>query len=212
MKFDHYDPQNGPFYDETFAAIGVPRAGFEPLVNGINALDEGSLLARQAAAKGIERPRVRLVKARNVRRVVRAEWIDCREIVEQLGPLYGVGVAQTEQRVSGAELGQQIQRSIVEPNRSGAKSGQELARAQAEIVMLHDRLGENCFAAAARFESVCEVGPALLHFFTAPAALPATMLGDQPVALKVVQHTAHVEDEHAGHRRPVLAEIARRAQ
>ena len=50
MKFDVYDPQNGPFYDETFAATGVPRPGFEPLVNGINALEPGSLLMRQAAA------------------------------------------------------------------------------------------------------------------------------------------------------------------
>ena len=51
MKFDAYDPQNGPFYDETFAATGVPRPGFEPLVNGINALESGSLLMRQAAAE-----------------------------------------------------------------------------------------------------------------------------------------------------------------
>ena len=51
MKFDVYDPQNGPFYDETFAAPGVPRPGFEPLVNGINALENGSLLMRQAAAE-----------------------------------------------------------------------------------------------------------------------------------------------------------------
>ncbi len=51
MKFDVYDPQNGPFYDETFAARGVARAGFEPLVSGINALEAGSLLARQAAAE-----------------------------------------------------------------------------------------------------------------------------------------------------------------
>ena len=51
MKFDVYDPQNGPFYDETFAATGVPRPGFEPLVNGINALESGSLLMRQAAAE-----------------------------------------------------------------------------------------------------------------------------------------------------------------
>ncbi|HEY1537713.1 MAG TPA: circularly permuted type 2 ATP-grasp protein, partial [Polyangiaceae bacterium] len=51
MKFDVYDPQNGPFYDETFAARGVPRPGFEPLVNGINALEPGSLLMRQAAAE-----------------------------------------------------------------------------------------------------------------------------------------------------------------
>ena len=51
MKFDVYDPQNGPFYDETFAAPGVPRPGFEPLVNGINALEPGSLLMRQAAAE-----------------------------------------------------------------------------------------------------------------------------------------------------------------
>ena len=51
MKFDVYDPQNGPFYDETFAAQGVPRPGFEPLVNGINALEPGSLLMRQAAAE-----------------------------------------------------------------------------------------------------------------------------------------------------------------
>ncbi len=51
MKFDGYDPQNGPFYDETFAARGVPRPGFEPLVNGINSLESGSLLMRQAAAE-----------------------------------------------------------------------------------------------------------------------------------------------------------------
>jgi uncharacterized circularly permuted ATP-grasp superfamily protein len=51
MKFDVYDPQNGPFYDETFAARGVPRPGFEPLVSGINALEPGSLLMRQAAAE-----------------------------------------------------------------------------------------------------------------------------------------------------------------
>ncbi|MEO6601769.1 MAG: circularly permuted type 2 ATP-grasp protein, partial [Polyangiaceae bacterium] len=51
MKFDVYDPQNGPFYDEMFAATGVPRPGFEPLVSGINALEHGSLLMRQAAAE-----------------------------------------------------------------------------------------------------------------------------------------------------------------
>src|SRR4051812_15873964 len=51
MKFDIYDPQNGPFYDETFASRGVARPGFEPLVNGINALESGSLLSRQASAE-----------------------------------------------------------------------------------------------------------------------------------------------------------------
>src|SRR5260221_497365 len=51
MNFDGYDPENGPFYDETFAVKGQPRPGFEPLVAGIHGLDSGVLASRQAAAE-----------------------------------------------------------------------------------------------------------------------------------------------------------------
>ncbi len=51
MNFDSYDPENGPYYDETFAARGRPRPGFDPLVRGIEALEPGALASRQAAAE-----------------------------------------------------------------------------------------------------------------------------------------------------------------
>jgi uncharacterized circularly permuted ATP-grasp superfamily protein len=51
MDFDNYDPENGLYYDETFAARGQPRAGFEPLVEGIRALEPGVLASRQVAAE-----------------------------------------------------------------------------------------------------------------------------------------------------------------
>ena len=51
MNFDSYDPESGPFYDETFAGKGEPRMGFEPLIAGIRALEAGILAARQAAAE-----------------------------------------------------------------------------------------------------------------------------------------------------------------
>jgi uncharacterized circularly permuted ATP-grasp superfamily protein len=51
MNFDSYDPDSGPFYDETFAGKGEPRMGFEPLIAGIRALEPGILAARQAAAE-----------------------------------------------------------------------------------------------------------------------------------------------------------------
>src|SRR5882757_868820 len=51
MNFDTYDPENGPFYDETFAKTGEPRPGFEPLVAGIRGLEPGGLSAPQAAAE-----------------------------------------------------------------------------------------------------------------------------------------------------------------
>jgi uncharacterized circularly permuted ATP-grasp superfamily protein len=51
MDFDTYDPENGSYYDETFAARGQPRAGFEPLVAGIRALEPGVLASRQVAAE-----------------------------------------------------------------------------------------------------------------------------------------------------------------
>src|SRR4051812_42169513 len=51
MKFDVYDPDNGPFFDETFCARGEPRPGCGPLVGSIDALEPGTLLSRQAAAE-----------------------------------------------------------------------------------------------------------------------------------------------------------------
>jgi uncharacterized circularly permuted ATP-grasp superfamily protein len=51
MDFDTYDPENGSYYDETFAGRGHPRAGFEPLVAGIRALEPGALASRQVAAE-----------------------------------------------------------------------------------------------------------------------------------------------------------------
>src|SRR5690349_15294303 len=51
MKFDAYDPENGPFFDETFCARGEPRAGCGPLVSTIDGLGAGTLLSRQAAAE-----------------------------------------------------------------------------------------------------------------------------------------------------------------
>ena len=51
MKFDGYDPETGPFFDEIFEAPGCPRPGCSPLVTGINGLPMGELAARQAAAE-----------------------------------------------------------------------------------------------------------------------------------------------------------------
>src|SRR5688500_14403559 len=51
MDFRRYDPENGPYYDELFAAKGQPRPGFEPLIDGIGQLDPGVLQARQQAAE-----------------------------------------------------------------------------------------------------------------------------------------------------------------
>ncbi|HEY2409705.1 MAG TPA: circularly permuted type 2 ATP-grasp protein [Polyangiaceae bacterium] len=51
MKFDGYDPENGAFFDETFGARHEPRPGCGPLVSGIDALEPGTLLTRQAAAE-----------------------------------------------------------------------------------------------------------------------------------------------------------------
>jgi uncharacterized circularly permuted ATP-grasp superfamily protein len=51
LHFDGYEPENGPFYDEMFAARGEPRGGFDPLIRGVNALSNGSLFERQAAAE-----------------------------------------------------------------------------------------------------------------------------------------------------------------
>jgi uncharacterized circularly permuted ATP-grasp superfamily protein len=51
MNFDSYDPENGAFYDETFAGKGEARSGFEALVAGIRALPHGVLAARQSAAE-----------------------------------------------------------------------------------------------------------------------------------------------------------------
>ncbi len=51
MDFRRYDPENGPYYDELFAARGHPRPGFEPLVEGIEQLEPGVLQARQQAAE-----------------------------------------------------------------------------------------------------------------------------------------------------------------
>lgn len=51
MHFQTYDPQNGPFYDEMFAALGEPRTGFDPLIRGINALTDSALIQRQRAAE-----------------------------------------------------------------------------------------------------------------------------------------------------------------
>lgn len=51
LQFHSYEPENGPFYDELLLAPGQPREGFEPLVEGINALDEGTMRIRQNAAE-----------------------------------------------------------------------------------------------------------------------------------------------------------------
>jgi uncharacterized circularly permuted ATP-grasp superfamily protein len=51
MNFESYDPENGSFYDETFASKGQARSGFEALIAGIHALPPGALAARQAAAE-----------------------------------------------------------------------------------------------------------------------------------------------------------------
>src|SRR6185436_1117456 len=51
MNFDSYDPENGSYYDETFATKGEVRPGFEPLIAGIHGLPHGALAARQAAAE-----------------------------------------------------------------------------------------------------------------------------------------------------------------
>ncbi|HEX9695047.1 MAG TPA: circularly permuted type 2 ATP-grasp protein [Actinomycetota bacterium] len=49
MRFDGYQIEG--FFDETFAAPGVPRAGYQPLIERIEALSEGELLRRQRAAE-----------------------------------------------------------------------------------------------------------------------------------------------------------------
>lgn len=51
MQFETYDPDNGPFYDELFAARGRARPGFEPLARGIGELGDSGLLERQRAAE-----------------------------------------------------------------------------------------------------------------------------------------------------------------
>ncbi len=49
MRFDGYEP--GAFYDELFEAGGTPREGASLLIERINALPEGELETRQAAAE-----------------------------------------------------------------------------------------------------------------------------------------------------------------
>lgn len=49
MRFDQYD--TGGFYDELFAASGVPRPCAQPLVDRIHSLSDGDLLRRQSAAE-----------------------------------------------------------------------------------------------------------------------------------------------------------------
>lgn len=49
MRFDSYDP--GSFYDEMFEARGRPRQGSQPLVDRIDSLGNGELIARQKAAE-----------------------------------------------------------------------------------------------------------------------------------------------------------------
>ena len=49
MKFQGYD--TGGFYDEMFTADGTPRPGYEQLMDRIQALPEGEINARQAAAE-----------------------------------------------------------------------------------------------------------------------------------------------------------------
>jgi uncharacterized circularly permuted ATP-grasp superfamily protein len=51
MRFDGYDPENGPFFDELFRAPGRPRPDLEAVVAGIAGLDDGVLQARQRAAE-----------------------------------------------------------------------------------------------------------------------------------------------------------------
>ena len=51
MDIQVYDPENGAFYDEMFAAQGEARPGFEPLFAGIRSLEPGVLGTRQAAAE-----------------------------------------------------------------------------------------------------------------------------------------------------------------
>src|SRR5258706_2908046 len=51
MKFDGYDPQNGPFFDEILEAPSCPRPGCAPLVSGITGLPVGELSGRKAAAE-----------------------------------------------------------------------------------------------------------------------------------------------------------------
>jgi uncharacterized circularly permuted ATP-grasp superfamily protein len=53
MRFNGYDPENGPYFDELFKAQGSPRPGLEPLVLAINELEDGVLSTRQRAAEHI---------------------------------------------------------------------------------------------------------------------------------------------------------------
>lgn len=51
MNFERYNPQSPAFFDEMFASSGVPRAGFEPLIQGINSLPAGMMHRRQELAE-----------------------------------------------------------------------------------------------------------------------------------------------------------------
>lgn len=51
MDFAQYDPQGPAFFDEIFEATGTPRDDFRPLIQGLAALGQEKILARQRAAE-----------------------------------------------------------------------------------------------------------------------------------------------------------------
>lgn len=51
LHFGSYDP--GTYYDEMFEAPGVPRPGTRLLMEKLNALPAGEIMARQAAAEQV---------------------------------------------------------------------------------------------------------------------------------------------------------------
>lgn len=51
MDFAQYDPQGPDFFDEIFEALGTPRPGFQPLIQGLADLGQEKILARQRAAE-----------------------------------------------------------------------------------------------------------------------------------------------------------------
>jgi uncharacterized circularly permuted ATP-grasp superfamily protein len=53
MDFTNYDPENGPFYDEMLHGPGTPRHGFQPIVEGLNALGPALMQRQQAAEQAL---------------------------------------------------------------------------------------------------------------------------------------------------------------
>src|SRR6478609_7454761 len=126
--------------------------------------------------------------------MVCVEGVAVTQICEHLAPLHGVGVAQTEHAVPFADFSDQGQCAVIEADGGATKFDEELARSQRQIVVLHDGLGERSVRSDASLEAARQFGPMHLHFFTAPASRATAGARDQTIALKIIEHSAHVED------------------